>query len=143
MLSPRARTRLVIMTVCLLLFHVWISLGSSPASDPVIEEADTLIKRHRYGEAVELLEKTIEYRGGSAENELTRRLAYARKMYASDTAFMQAMDAYESGDYLRAYDLFRTVLPEDVKNFTEAREKICELNLSMSKLVKKQRSSDA
>ena len=142
MLSPRARIRLVMLTACLLLFHVWISLVST-VYDPVLEEADTLVKQHRYREAVELLEKTIEYRGGSAGNEFAHRLAYARKMYASDTAFRQAMEAYNKCDYLRAYDLFRAVLPEDVKNFTDAREKICELNLSMNKLVKKQRSSGA
>jgi len=145
MLSAAHRKRLIVILLCLSFIYLIISLDNKNLPDDMlIAEVDSLLEQRRYSEAIELLEEAVKYRGTNAAPVIKEKLEYAKKMQASAQAFEKGMQAYNGGEYLEAYRYFQRVIPEDVKHYTEARQKICELNLSMVKqLIKEKKNKDS
>ena len=137
MLSRKVRIRLLLVLLCLLVVHVFVlpSQNLTAADRKILEEVDLLMKHHDYAGAIALLEKTLNFQEQENAKPFLERMELAQELHASESAFSAAMQHYNEGNYQLALEYFRRVKPKDVKNFTAAREKICELNMSIVKDV--------
>ena len=142
MLSWQTRKRLFLLLICLLLANILVgSHDTTTAADGMImKEADALMKQGKYSEALQLLNRVLDFRTGDAE-PFERRLKEVQEMQASDMAFANGMQCYTEGDYKKALEFFRKVLPRDVENFTKARQYICELDMTVVKEVIKEKEA--
>ena len=142
MLSWQTRKRLFLLLICLLLANILIgSPDAKTVSDRMIlEQADALIEQSKYSEALYLLNRTVDFHTGDAE-PFERRLKEVQEMQASDMAFASGMQCYTEGDYKKALEFFRKVLPRDVENFTKARQYICELDMTVVKEIIKEKEA--
>lgn len=143
MLSKSMRKRLILVILFLLVIHVFI-LPSDPmtaADRQILKEADDLIKQHKYLEALQLLQTNINFHTPENLKPFLNRLELAEELHSSDTAFTLAMQCYNEGNYASALRYFRQVKPKDVKNFTDAREMICQLDMAAVKDVIKDKKA--
>ena len=133
MLTRKVRIWLLVALGCLLVVHIYVLPPNSlTVSDKMIlEQVDQSLREQNYAEAIQLLNSTINFHPQENNKLFLSRLETAEKFYASETAFSRAKEYYQAGDFQRALVNFKKVEPEDVKNFTAAREKICELELDL------------
>lgn len=137
MLSWKTRKKLMVVLFALVFANLMLGVpNAGTASDKLIlRQADALTKQQRYAEALSLLKRALDFRTRGDSAPFERRLAEAEEMQASNTAFTKGMQCYKDGDYQKALDYFRQVNPKDVNNFTDARERICELDMTVVKNV--------
>lgn len=144
MLSRKARIRLVLVLFSLIAVHIFVlpSEHLTFADRKILEEIDMLINQQDYTGAIELLEKTLNFQEQKNIKPFLERMELAQELQVSHSAFSTAMQYYNEGSYQLALEHFRKVKPKDVKNFTAAREKICELNMSIVKdAIKEKKAS--
>jgi len=133
MLSRKIRIQLIVVLICLIGVHLFILPPNAEvaAEKKTLKEIDMLIDTHHYSEAIELINSTLKFHSEKNVDAFLSRLALAEKLDASEKAHTTAMKYYNEGDLTTALTYFKKVVPEDVKNFTNAREKICQLDLEI------------
>lgn len=134
MLSWKIRKKLIILLTILVFVNGLLYFAPDPSNArerEVLEQADLLMKQQKYSEALELLKRTMDFHTEGDVKPLEERITVAQAMEASDRAFSTAMDYYNQGEFAKALTYFRQVNPKDVKNYTDARQRICELDMSI------------
>lgn len=145
MFSRKIRIQLILVLFCLLFidFFVLSPKGENAADKRILKETDLMLETGRYPEAIELLNSTLNFHSEENIQPFLERLETAEKLNASSVAYSTAMRYYNEGNHETALTYFKKVIPEDVDNFTSAREKICELDMSIVRDTIKEKKAAA
>jgi len=135
----------MILLMCLTFVNLALSAaeGTLAIDRKALSEADSLMEKGRYDEAVKLLEEKLDLpRKKEQEKPFVKKLEAAKKLQASDEAFRAGIEHYKNGNYREALEHFLKVVPDDTKNFTEARRRICRLSfLSVRKIMEEKEAA--